>query len=121
MSKWNDRLVIARSAAGKTKTELADGVGVSNATVSDWENCVIKKIEGENLLKVCSYLEINPSWLLFGKGEMRHIELSDEDYHSLKISRSLGSKERRAWYRAGDSLAEPNEDDELDMPKTNTQ
>ena len=62
------------------------------------------------MLKVCEFLNISPTWLQFGRGEMSHIELSADDLHALKINRVLGVKERRAWYRAGDSLAEPDED-----------
>lgn len=110
METWNKRLAIARTAAMKSKTDVARAVGVSNATVSDWESGEIKKIEAENLLKVCDFLNVSPSWLQFGRGEMLHIELSEDDLHALKINRMLGTKEKRAWYRAGDSLAEPEED-----------
>ena len=109
MDTWNKRLSIARIAAKKNKTELARAVGVSNATVSDWESGEIKNIEAENFLKVCEFLNISPTWLQFGKGEMFHIELSADDLRAVEINRTLGAKEKRAWYRAGNSLAEPDE------------
>lgn len=70
MNTWNKRITIAREAAGLTKTKFALKVGVSNATVSDWESGIIKKLEAENLLKVCEELNIAPRWLQFGEGEM---------------------------------------------------
>lgn len=109
MKTWHERLKFAREQTGLRPTDLAKEVGVSNATVSDWESGEIKKLEGENLLKVCECLNISPNWLIFNKGDMVQIALTDDDRHALKINRNLGMKERRAWYRAGDSLAEPDE------------
>ena len=109
MNTWHGRLKFARENAGIRPTDLAKEVGVSNATISDWESGEIKKLEGENLLKVCDVLNISPNWLIFEKGDMVQQSLTDDDRHALKINRSLGSKERKAWYRAGDSLAEPDE------------
>lgn len=109
MTTWNERLTIARKARGYNKSELARGVDVSNPTVTDWESGEIKKLEGENLLNICEFLQISSRWLILGKGEMEEYVLSNEDIHAIKINRSLGVKERRAWYRAGDSLAEPAE------------
>ncbi|MFA6904371.1 MAG: helix-turn-helix domain-containing protein [Gallionellaceae bacterium] len=109
MKTWNERLKAARAEFGCTQTELAREVGVSNATVSDWESGEIKKLEGENLLKICEFLHISPTWLQFGRGERSYSELTADDLRALEINRMLGSKEKRAWYRAGNSLAEPDE------------
>jgi transcriptional regulator with XRE-family HTH domain len=109
MKTWNERLKFARTGAQLRQKDIADEVGVSSATVSDWESGEIKNLEGENLLKVCDMLNISPHWLLLGKGEMTMQALTNDDLHALKINRALGVKERRAWYRAGDSLAEPDE------------
>ena len=70
MKTWHDRLKFAREQAGIKADALADKVGVTSASVSDWESGETKKIEGENLIKVCDFLKINPHWLLFGKGLM---------------------------------------------------
>lgn len=109
MKTWHDRLRYAREQTGLRPIDLAKEVGVSSATVSDWESGEIKKLEGENLLKVCDLLNISPKWLLFEKGDMTQTALTDDDLRALKINRMLGMKERKAWYRAGDSLAEPDE------------
>lgn len=120
MTTWHDRLKFAREQIGVRPIDVAKEVGVSSATVSDWESGEIKKLEGENLLKVCEFLNISPRWLIFNKGEMTEISLSNDDLHALKINRALGSRERKAWYRAGDSLAEPDGDDG-ETPKHATQ
>lgn len=109
MKNWNERLTFARKTAGLKQIELARAVGVSSASVSDWESGVVKNLEAPNLLKICEALNISPTWLQFGKGDMVYIHLTDDDIHALNINRKLGAKERRAWYRAGDSLAEPDE------------
>jgi transcriptional regulator with XRE-family HTH domain len=109
METWNERLKSARKNYGCTATELAKEIGVSNATVSDWENGVIKKMETENLLKICEFLKVSQMWLQFGRGDKFHSELTEDDRRALEINRMLGSKEKRAWYRAGNSLAEPDE------------
>lgn len=67
---------------GLTKSELARLVGVSHATINDWENGDIKTIKGENLVSVCRVLGMTESYLLSG------IEPRQESESSL--ARSLG-------------------------------
>jgi transcriptional regulator with XRE-family HTH domain len=93
MNTWNKRITIAREAAGFSKTKLALEVGVSNATVSDWESGVIKKLEGENLLKICEKLQISPRWLQFGEGEM------SEKYKDHKIQAVLTAMQNLPEYK----------------------
>ena len=109
MKTWHERLKTARKTAGCTQTELARVVGVSNATVSDWESGVVHNLEAQNLLNICDFFNISPTWLQFGRGDMNQVALSADDLHALQINRALGTRERKAWYRAGDSLAEPSE------------
>lgn len=63
---WHKRLTEAREAKNLKKSAFARLVGVSAPTVTDWENGETKMIEGANLIKVCSILEITPDWLLHG-------------------------------------------------------
>ena len=112
MENWNERLTKARLARGLNKSELARGVGVSNPTVTDWESGEIKKLEAENLLKICELLCISTRWLMLGRGEMDEIVLTENDLHAIQINRALGVKERQAWYRAGIRL--------LNQPKGQT-
>lgn len=107
MNNWHTRLTAARVKRGLNKSELAKGVGVSNPTVTDWESGEIKKLEAENLLKICELLSISSRWLMLGRGGMDELVLSENDLHAIQINRALGVRERQAWYRAGDSLAEP--------------
>jgi len=107
MKTWNERLRLARNTAGIKAIDLARKVGVSSASVSDWESGVVKSLEASNLLKICEALKISPIWLQFGKGEMEQYFYTEDDLHAVKLNRSLGAKEREAWYRVGDTLAEP--------------
>jgi transcriptional regulator with XRE-family HTH domain len=66
---WNERLKEARENAGITKSELAKRAGVSAPTVTDWESGEIKKIDGENLLRVCGVVGVPPEWLIFGSAD----------------------------------------------------
>jgi len=63
------RLTIAREKKHIKKSAFAKLVGVSAPAVTDWENGEIKMIDGNNLIRVCSVLEITPSWLLDGVEE----------------------------------------------------
>lgn len=65
---WNSRITERREALGLKKAALARQVGVSGATVTDWESGVIKNLAGENLIKVSAALKVSPEWLLSGKG-----------------------------------------------------
>lgn len=70
MEQWKQRLREAREAKGLNKTAFAKAVGVSNATITDWEKSVdaggIKEISGTKLVKVCQVLEVDTSWLMHG-------------------------------------------------------
>ena len=63
---WNKRLTEARIAQGLGKSELAREIGVSAATLTNWENGKVESIKGENLMKVCVALNCSESWLMRG-------------------------------------------------------
>jgi len=67
---WNDRLTKARIAKNIKKIDFAKMLGVSPSAVTQWENGTTSKLEGENLIAACAALDIAPSWLLHGTGEM---------------------------------------------------
>lgn len=66
---WNVRLKYARTQREISKSDLAKKVGVSAPTMTDWESGEIKKIDGENLLKLSDALAVSPRWLLWGTQE----------------------------------------------------
>lgn len=67
---WNERISAARTKLGINKSEFARRVGVSTATTADWETGTIKMIDGKNLVKVASVLNVSPEWIITGAGSM---------------------------------------------------
>lgn len=57
--------------AGANNADLADAVGVSRPTVTDWRNGKIKTMTAENAEGVCRFLKINYQWLIRGKQPIR--------------------------------------------------
>jgi len=53
-----------------SQAELARRAGVSDATVSDWMRSITspENMKAEPLLRAAAFLEVNPMWLLTGKG-----------------------------------------------------
>ena len=64
---WNDRMRKARESLDLKRNEFARRVGVSAATVSDWESGKIKHLSSENLAKVSQVLGISPEYILSGR------------------------------------------------------
>lgn len=71
---WSQRIKQLRqereseNPANFSPAAFAKKVGVSGATVSDWESGVIKQISGPNLVKVASVLGVKPEWIITGLG-----------------------------------------------------
>lgn len=87
---WNTRLTEARENRGIGKSELARLVGVSPATLTNWENGKVESIKGENLMRVAAALNVSESWLMHGDehdlqrllpGAQRVTVLGDDDEH----------------------------------------
>jgi transcriptional regulator with XRE-family HTH domain len=66
MGTWFERLRARRKELGLSQADLYRSVGVSNATVSDWESGKMKP-RGDNLMKLCNALDTTADWLLYGK------------------------------------------------------
>lgn len=61
---WNAKIKTAREAVGMKRNRLAELIGVSPATITQWESGETRTISGPNLVNVCAVLNIDPSWLL---------------------------------------------------------
>lgn len=64
--KLHDRLDRELHKQGKTQAALAEAVGVSSATVSQWR-AGIKTPSATNVIKIAKFLGVQPSWLSFGE------------------------------------------------------
>lgn len=65
---FGDRLSGAREAAGMSREELAQRLGVKLATLSAWEDDVAEP-RGNKLQMVAGMLNVSIRWLLTGQGE----------------------------------------------------
>jgi transcriptional regulator with XRE-family HTH domain len=106
MDTWNKRITIARKAKDWTKSKFANEVGVSNPTVSDWESGEIKKLEGENLLKICEVLQISPRWLQFGEGNMCEFHYDSKIQSVLRAMEILPEYKKDILVQTSTALAE---------------
>lgn len=74
MNTLAERLRYAMNTAQPKKAkgvDVARAAGVKPPSVSDWLSGKSKTMEGENLIYVANYLNVNPLWLANGIGEMR--------------------------------------------------
>jgi transcriptional regulator with XRE-family HTH domain len=63
------RVKEAREAARLTQAQLAEGCGISDRTVSAWENGVAEGIRGDTLFCIADKMRVDPRWLVTGAGE----------------------------------------------------
>jgi len=64
---WHLRLRQAREAAGLRQIDLASRIGVSTATLSDWEAGKIEDPKASNLLAISEALHVAPDAILYGR------------------------------------------------------
>ncbi len=68
MSTLGERIKELRLARKETQQQLADAIGTSKSSVSQWESGLTKKMDGENLARAASHYHVNALWLSTGKG-----------------------------------------------------
>lgn len=107
MKTWHERLTAAREAKGWNKTQLADAVGKSNPTVSDWESGEIKKLEADSLLSICEALHISPRWLQYGEGSMAANYLDPKIEAVSKAMQTMPEYKKDVLVQTSTALAEP--------------
>lgn len=65
----SQRIKFIRKAIGKTQIEFSNDVGIKQSTLSSMESMSVN-IGADIVEKVCKTYNVNPSYLLFGTGEM---------------------------------------------------
>ncbi|MEW8194754.1 MAG: helix-turn-helix transcriptional regulator [Candidatus Thiodiazotropha sp.] len=97
-SKFGQRITEARKAEEMSKTELADAIGVSTATTTDWEKGKIKSLKAENLMNLSRILRVTPEWLYFGKPPKQYNNLPPELQTWLEFGAGLPEEKRQMIY-----------------------
>lgn len=82
--EYSARLKSLIEKASLTQAELADAVGVSPATVSIWVN-EGKVPHRDTLTRLCVLLEVQPEWLVHGRG-IKGIRWEDDPLLNLPVS-----------------------------------
>lgn len=120
------RCQIAREAKGITKTEVARKLGVSKATVGDWENGDTRSPTAENLLNMRDKLGYNIDFIVRGTGMplMPNFEQQAKEAALMSIFRDLKPEHRESVLTIAQNLRRaqgggPNPNDPFlrDAPK----
>lgn len=64
------RIRAARQRDQTSQSDLADRIGVSASTVSQWESGKVRGLEPRALRAIARVLEVNEEWLSYGTGPM---------------------------------------------------
>lgn len=95
----SQRISIRRKELGLNQSDLARAVGVSRASVSQWEKGETS-IKGENLLPLAKALKCDPNWLLTGQGSP--VPTPNELSNIEKGPELQGAYPVISWVQAGD-------------------
>lgn len=68
METFGQRLKRLREAAGKTRLELADYVGITRTSIALLENGQSGSMKGKNLLRASEFIGVSPEVLEYGDG-----------------------------------------------------
>lgn len=90
MDTLQKRISFALELSKNKPADLARYIGVSESAVSQWLNGTSEAINSIYLLKVSSFLKVNPQWLVSGKGSPFKIK----QYH---INDNIVSENEREW------------------------
>lgn len=86
-----------RQQMGLSQERFGEICGVTKGMVSQWEsNIVTPPID--RMVELHKHFDFSYDWLINGKMTI-----------ATEIEQGLGVQERRAWYRAGRALAEPDD------------
>lgn len=69
MQTLSERLSLAMKHREVKAIQLAQAIGVSGPSVSDWITGKSKSIEGKNLIRAARFLGVSPEWLALGESD----------------------------------------------------
>lgn len=85
MNTLGGRIADARITCGWSQAELAKKMGVSRATVSDWEKDHISNLKMENLVKLSELTNHSIGWLAVKRKPIYRSRLKSEEEHELIV------------------------------------
>lgn len=90
MRTFNERLQLLRKERELSQQKVADAIGVSQRAISQLETQSGRVPSAENLRALALFFEVDPEWLLTGKGVRNPVaSLSPEETELLMLFRSL--------------------------------
>ena len=106
MDTLQKRIRFALETSEKKPTDLAKYIGISESAISQWINGPTKTINSVHLLKVSSFLGVEPQWLASGEGSPTNIKndnvvdyaISDDENKWLRLIRKLNDDQRTALF-----------------------
>ena len=103
MGVINERIHERRVSLGLTLLEVADYIGVKEATAQRYESGAIKTIGHETIVKLAEILKCDPSYLMGWSSSVAPV-LSDSECELLSKFRRLNANGRRKLTERADEL-----------------
>lgn len=92
MTKLNERIKSRRLALGLTLAEIAEQIGVKEATVQRYESGEIKNIKHETIAQLAEVLRCSPTYLMGWSDEVKDNVQQDAEKELLRKFQSLDEK-----------------------------
>lgn len=89
MSELSSILKQRRKELGLTLAQIAEAMGVAEATVQRWESGIIKTIRREKIGKLADILSVSPAALIGLEGNYSYVEEKPDEHQLLTGYRSL--------------------------------
>lgn len=90
MNSIGSRLRERRIERGLNQKAVAEAAGVTNAAVSKWESNGGQAMSAVVALRLAEQLNVNPFWLVFGKGRPNEkLEIHDISQSAQELARKL--------------------------------
>jgi len=108
MPLLNERIKSCRNACGLTLLEVAEKIGVTEATMQRYESGDIKNIKHETIVKLADIFKVDPSYLMGWdvSAEKQTIAFSDFDYALQDITRELTDEDKQELLKNAQRLSE---------------
>jgi transcriptional regulator with XRE-family HTH domain len=96
MEKVGDRIRRLRLARKLTQGQVAKAIGVTQGSFTQLETGKSKAPASSTLTKLARYFEVDPEWLMTGKGAQTSIStLADDESELILLYRALSSESRQ--------------------------